>query len=1653
MSKLRQTIFDYTVAGKMDKRVGVELLTLLKQEEVESPHDIAVIGMSFELPGANGEDALWHVLEGRQDCIRPFPETRLQDVAAMLTQLGLSELSLSECGYLEEIDKFDYDFFRLSPKEASLMDPHQRLFLETAWKTIEDAGYGGSRLKGSRTGVYVGYNGWPLYERMIASMMPGQSQIATAGNVSSIIASRIAYMLDLHGPSLLVDTACSSSLVAVHLAVRAIRSGECDMALAGGVKLNLLPMVHDKNNIGIHSTDFRTKSFDASSDGTGWGEGVASVLLKPLARALADGDVIHAVIKGSATNQDGNSNGITAPNARAQEDCIVRAWEDAGVTPDTIRYVEAHGTGTKLGDPIEIEGIKRAFGRYSVQGEPRPIGTVKSNIGHLDSAAGIAGLIKSIVMLKQRKLPPLLHYERPNAQINFEDSPVFVNTETKAWEETGPLRIGISSFGLSGTNCHLILEEAPLRRTRPALNSSRPTPYVLTLSARSQQSLDALVTQYMNTSLLGENQATDELHVVSESENEQLASICYVSNLGRGHYEYRLAIIVSQWTEIAVRLHEWRQQPTGNPYVFFGQHKLTTRKKEDGISITEVEQRELGRQASEVIARALTYQAAGQSAAYMEQLQQLAEWYVRGAQVPWDEMYSVLSSTPAAIRLPVYPFERKRCWLDSPWLGMAPSSEERKADAAAHPLLERLAIRTFDEEVFVTSFHPDRHWVLSDHRVLASPTIPGTTYIEMARQACSNYVNDGVLEFSNVYFHTPLVFKQSQAIETHTIVRRVGSGFEFRIVSKQEEPNAGLTEWLVHATGAMTVKAKEQHPVLDVMSTRSRLTEQDWGADYEVRNPAIQFGSHWTDIRFEDVYTCENELLLHLTLPNRYDMERQQMSFHPALMDVAITFCGDMITSGMYLPFMYEGLRVYGEVPSTLYSYIRMQPSAAEDRAKEVVRMKVTICDEAGNVVVDVDHFTQKKVRQIDTLRPDEPHLFRKEWVHDSISGDEVADGNEGNEGNEGHDPLTRLSPRETVLLLTDQSRMAKDAAEELRQRDLQVIEVVRGSCFSRTATGYTVGAAAADYEQLIASIREDKVSYVLHMLLASEQGPVDTLANLHKRLDDGVYSLFHFIRSWVTLMPSTPVRLASVMRYADMVTGDEPYLQPESYSLSSLLHVISQEHHDIRTSCLDIDDFTPASVWLKELASNDAVLHCAYRNGIRYAERFGVVPVAALDKLPVAYRSDGAYVITGGTGGLGLEVARYLAERGARHLVLLNRGGCPDPEQWEALQSCSDKPKTARIVRALMELQEQAVEVEVQAVDLTNIDDLRTCFHSIRERHGAIYGLFHCAGVAGEGVITRKSESSFAAVMSPKVEGTWLLDQVTSEDPMDVMVLFSSFSSIMGGYGQADYATANGYMDGFAKLRSLRGRRTLSINWPSWSDVGMAVDYDVDFESNIFHAVSTKQGLAMLEQLMGVPVTNAIAGHINWSIALSAGLSSMMPLSTELESWMKESALQLRFTDKQQAVQERTETAGTVTLLGTDAANEIEQGLAQVWGQLFGRQEIEIDDSFYDLGGDSILAITMLPQLERLFPGTINISDLFMYPTIRELGKYIQEQRDQAKRLATIAAQEPNIAHSEVLEQFDLDELLTQVEQGTLSVDTANVRLHTTNSHSSSNS
>ncbi|SDD50918.1 non-ribosomal peptide synthase domain TIGR01720/amino acid adenylation domain-containing protein [Paenibacillus sp. CF095] len=632
-------LFEQISKGKVERHTGVELLARMKQNEKHEADDIAVIGMGVKLPKASDLNQLWHSLKHGIDAIGPFPDARRRDIDRYLEHINqlTSETRYLDGGYLEDIDKFDYKFFRLTPKEASLMSPAQRLFLETAWATFEEAGYGGRKISGSQTGVYLGYSSDSLFDyvRFIQDVDPSALSMAVAGNLGPIVASRLSHLLDLRGPAITIDTTCSSSLVALHTACQAIHNGECEQALVGGIRINYMRLAN-QINIGIQSSDGRTRSFDDLSDGTGSGEGVIAVFLKPLGKATRDGDQIHAVIKGSAINQDGNSLGLTAPNARAQEEVILKAWDTAKVDPESISYIEAHGTGTKLGDPIEISAIRQAFQRRTNKKQFVGIGSVKSNFGHLDNAAGLLGLVKTILSLKNRELPATLHFQKGNEQISFEDSPAYLIDRLTTWKaESYPLRAGVSSFGLSGTNCHVILEEA--RESEPSA-TGRLGGDLLPLSAKNTVLLRRMVEQYV-------------IHL-QDHPHLSLADVCYTAGTGRGHHSCRLAIHANNIHELQNKLKRvlnmWPSCHFPSEGIYYGEGSLSGTDEDDQSVLNLVEG-----------LRNLTDQ--DEEFERTQLLEKLGYSYTKFMNIPWEELY--IDERRRKVSLPTYPFERSRCWI------------------------------------------------------------------------------------------------------------------------------------------------------------------------------------------------------------------------------------------------------------------------------------------------------------------------------------------------------------------------------------------------------------------------------------------------------------------------------------------------------------------------------------------------------------------------------------------------------------------------------------------------------------------------------------------------------------------------------------------------------------------------------------------------------------------------------------------------------------------------------------------------------------------------------------------------------------------------------------------------------------------------------
>ncbi|MFT7032010.1 MAG: iturin family lipopeptide synthetase A [Cyclobacteriaceae bacterium] len=605
--------------------MGKKLFKIDKAEKFDieeiSTSDIAIVGIAGQLPMAENIDDFWNNQINKVDCVRAFPDKRKQEVVDYFKSQSLNfqpeDVKFKKKAYLNNIDGFDYIFFGFTHKEASLMNPSQRLFLETTWHMIDDAGYSKESLYGSNTGIFIGNTGANKYLTLIEEMEPELASMAYPSNLPSVIGSRISYMLDLKGPSLLLDTACSSSMLALHLGCQSIKNGECEQAIIGGVNISLIPLQDDNDGLGILSKDSKTRTFDNSSDGTVGGEGCVSIMIKPLNKAVRDKDKIWAVIKGSASNNDGASAGITAPNSIAQEEVIVKAWENAKINPENISYIEAHGTGTALGDPIEIEGLTRAFARYTEKKQFCAIGSVKTNIGHLNSVSGLAGILKATLALHHKKLPPLLHFERPNKKIKFEKSPVYVCNELMNWDKE-KLLCGVNSFGLSGTNCHVVLEEAPSVR----VNYEAKPPYILLISAKTKVALFSLIESYVE--------------LLSESKGANIGNICYTSAVGRDHYNYRIAVVGS----------------SKNDFI----HQLVRLSNEYSkiVEMAEVQSTKLDNQVKQLLEQ--------NEEKTQDHLSELADLYLKGVFINWSQYYK--NNSYYRVKLPLYPFFKKRCWVE-----------------------------------------------------------------------------------------------------------------------------------------------------------------------------------------------------------------------------------------------------------------------------------------------------------------------------------------------------------------------------------------------------------------------------------------------------------------------------------------------------------------------------------------------------------------------------------------------------------------------------------------------------------------------------------------------------------------------------------------------------------------------------------------------------------------------------------------------------------------------------------------------------------------------------------------------------------------------------------------------------------------------------
>ncbi|MEX2631036.1 MAG: SDR family NAD(P)-dependent oxidoreductase [Tistlia sp.] len=877
---------------------------------------IAVIGLSGQFPGAADAERFWRNMVEGVDAVSELPAHYL-DPGRYSPDRQPGKSYCRWGGVLEGRDCFDPLFFSLSPREAESMNPHQRLILEESWKALEDAGYAPRSLSQSRTGVFVGCE------------PSGYVHETFTGASDAIVASRLSYFLDLKGPAFVVNTGCSSSGVALHLACESLRTGECDLALAGGA----FAVMGETILVGLSQTEMlsrsgRCRSFDAEADGMAMSEGVGMVALKRLDRALADGDAVYGVIRASGINQDGASNGITAPSGLAQQQLIAEVYRRFGVDPERIGYVETHGTGTRLGDPVEANALVAAFRQFTDKAGYCAIGSAKSHIGHTSANAGVTGLISVLLSLKHRRLPALLHFERLNPLIDFEGSPFYPNTRLADWRSPDgrPLMAALNSFGHSGTNVHLVIEE--FVDPRPLAAAPEALPELILVSARDEERLEEALRR-LRDFLEGEAGA-----------EASLADVAYTLQTGREALEQRVALVARDREDLLCALAALLEGQPAAGAVWRGQVEP---------------KRGRGQRSSVAGAEEIEGWLAGRS------LESLAAAWVAGAPVDWTRLCR--PAAPRRLHLPTYPFARERYWKPETASGLPGPAPQ------LHPLVQANSSTLHGQE-FRSRFTGEEFF-LADHRVQGRRTLPGVAYLEMARAAATLALGGGTafrpLTLEHVVWTAPLAVEEV-AVEVSVAFDAPREGAaRYRVASLSPDGARQL-----HHQGQVRLEPPAPLPALDLSALRARFAAGGLSPDgcYDALAAAgVRYGPSHKGLR--SVFASKGEVLAELRLPEAVAGTAQAYALHPSLLDAALQAtvalaldggtAADSASRPVLLPFALDSLEVLGPCEATLWAWIR--PSEAPAVGEGLSRLDLDLCSEIGEVRVRLRGFASRVLR------------------------------------------------------------------------------------------------------------------------------------------------------------------------------------------------------------------------------------------------------------------------------------------------------------------------------------------------------------------------------------------------------------------------------------------------------------------------------------------------------------------------------------------------------------------------------------------------------------------------------------------------------------------------------------------------------------------
>ncbi|MBH5334674.1 type I polyketide synthase [Streptomyces pactum] len=1562
----------------------------LEESERARTEPVAIVGVGCRFPGGvTDADSYWQLLADGTDAIGEIPADRWDGAAFHSAEPQTpGRMSTRWGGFLDRIDHFDHEFFGISRREALAMDPQQRLTLEVVWEALEHAGQSPAGLAGSRTGVFMGVCSNDFASRTLRDPLDATAYAST-GTAHSIVTGRVSYTLDLHGPSVAVDSACSASLVAVHTACQSLRAGECDLALGGGVNVVLspIPSIAFSQFPGMVAPDGRCKTFDAAANGYVRGEGCGVVVLKRLSDAVRDGDRVLAVIRGSAVNQDGRSAGVTAPSGTAQRDVLRRALAAGRVAPEEVSYIEAHGTGTTLGDPIEVEALAEVYGRP--EGPTVYLGSGKPNIGHLEAASGIAGLIKAALCVNRGAIPRNVHFNELNPHLSFDGTTFAVPTELTGWPKVPGRRLaGVSSFGFSGTNVHMLVEEPP---ERPAADPDDRRPLAaLALSAKSDAALVELAGRYHR--------------FLTENPSVPAGDVCFSANTGRSHFPHRLAAVGSDARELAARLDDFlagmpavglaagRAGTTETVFVFPGQGPQRVGMAR-GLYETQPTFRRVIDRCDEILRPMLDIPLLtllyppdgdgddGTQPVYRTEYSQPALFSVEYALA---ELWRSWGVEPAAVLGHSFGEYAAACFAG------AMSLEDGLKLVVARGRLMRESGRT---GAMATVFAPEEEVAAAiagyeDQVSIAAVNGPANTSVSGDRAVidavCEEFTRRGVrakvLRITTAS-HSPLI---EPIIEEFRAVAREITFTPPRI-PLVSNLNGRLWEW-------------EQAPDADYWCRHLRQPVRFADGVATVlglgHRAFVEMGPAPTLLGLiSDGLPADTDALLLPSLrPRQDDWEvildsLSQLYVRGADLDWR-AFDADYTRTRVTVPgYPFARTPCWQEPPPVGSPAAAALPGTAGTAGAGTV-------PEGG------------EADGADAEFPDAELVYDLAWEEAGPAGG-------------GLPAAPAAADGAAWLLLADTTGVADRLAGLLTGQGARCVSVDRGEAYA-----FAPGAARAvvrpdsaeDWRRLVTdlAVPGDTALRVVHLWGLDDRGPHgaspdggesgdgDPVARLLDAQRAGFLGAVRAVQALARAHSggAAPARLWLVTRGAVRPQGSagDPSATGQA-TLWGLGRSLQQEHAGLWGGLVDLDPDPAADAGalaerlLAEAVFEDGEDQVALRGERRLVARLVRRELPAGPAAAVAWRTDASYLITGGLGGLGLAVARSMVLAGARHLVLAGRTPLPPRGEWAALPADT---AAGRRVAAVRELEALGAHVTVEVLDVADEGRVRAFLERFdREARPPVRGVVHAAGVGEVVPVLELGPAELERSLRAKAGGAVVLDRVFEGRELDFFVLFSSVSSLLSSPFVAGYAAANAFLDALAHARRERGRPAVSVNWGIWRELGMA-ERGAEATPGLSAGMGTldpRQALRMFHRLLGHAGPQAAVVPVDWDEwGRRYQEVSGSPLLTRL---LAEAA------PAGGAQPARTAAGRTGTLPGREEllalpeperaevlAERLRVGLAATL-----RAEPEtvgLDQSLYELGLDSLMAVEARNEIEGRTGVFLPISVFLGGASVRDLAREI---------------------------------------------------------------